>query len=185
MSNPSSRPALDQVSTWQDVAQWYWTRAELNAVARRLGISSAGNKQDITERLLVHLGKPASAPPAESRAAPVAERKSSPQLLAPFAETQVVPVGQRMTRELREWFVNECGPRFRFDGHMRDFFAEPAGRTLGDAVELWFNTRNVPRSIGPQFEYNRFVREYRQSHPGVAHSEVVEAWRTHRETRRG
>ncbi len=183
MSNTSTRPNPDEVSTWEDVAQWYWARAELNAVARRLGVSSSGNKQAVTQRLLAHLGTPAST--VSTSDARGAKRKSSTQMRPPFAEDQVVPAGQRMTRELREWFLEECGPGFRFDGHMREFFAEPAGRTLGDAVELWFSTRGVPRPIEPQFEYNRFVREYRTSHPGVAHSEVVDAWRAHRETRRG
>ncbi len=185
MSKTTTRPDPEDVSTWRDVAQWYWTRAELNAVARRVGVPSSGNKQNITQRLLVHLGQPGSASPAASIEAPGDRRKSNTQMPGPYAEDQVVPAGQRMTRELREWFLDKCGPGFRFDGHMRDFFAAPEGRTLGDAVKLWFSTRGVPRPSEPQFEYNRFVREYRKSHPAVGHAEVVAAWRAHRETRRG
>lgn len=92
-----------------------------------------------------------------------------------------------MTAQLRAFMVDHCGPRFRFDRHMREFFAgdgDDGARTLADAVATWHATRGgEPDAIAPQFRYNRFVRDWRAEHPGATHAEVVAAWHAHRDRR--
>ncbi len=98
---------------------------------------------------------------------------------------------QRMTRALRAFMVEQCGPGFRFDAHMREFFSGMPSTTpevhltLGDAVDHWQRTRDRPsEAIESQFEYNRFVRAWRAERPGASHADVVTAWHRHRSTPR-
>lgn len=170
------RPACEDVDTAADVRDWYWTRAELDNVARRLGLSRRGSKADVTARLIAQLaGEDPAPPPVRPR--PVAG------LSTPLTPDMVVPDGQRMTRGLRDWFIDQVGSGFRFDSHMRGFFADPRGRTLSDAVRLWHDTRSAPPPpIGAQFEYNRFTRWYRATHPQADRADLMAAWRVYKDT---
>jgi hypothetical protein len=92
----------------------------------------------------------------------------------------VIQPGQRCSQVLRRFFQSRIGPGFHFDQAMRDFIADGAGRTLGDAVAHWHATRDQPPGpIGRQFEYNRFIRDWHAAHPGGAQAAAA-AWRAHR-----
>jgi hypothetical protein len=168
-----SRPAVDAVAASEDVADWYWTRAELDQIATRLKVGRSGSKAELTARLIAVLS--GAEPPA-----PV--RRSSTTLREPFQLTDVVPEGQRMTRALRQFLQAQAGADFRFDARMREFFAAPQGRTLADAVALWRSPRGSGREIPAQFEYNRFTRAYRIAHPGAAAQQVRAAWAEYKES---
>ncbi len=162
------RPDDAQVTSAAEVEDWYWTRAELNEIARRLGVSRSGSKAEVTARLVAVLtGQPL--PPHSRKAV-------GPQLTPPFRLDMVVPAGQRMTRALRDYLTAQIGPGFRFDAVMREFFAAPAGRSLGDAVQVWHSTRGQEREIPEQFEYNRFTRAFRAKNPDATSRQVREAW---------
>ena len=167
------RPAVDEVTAAKEVQDWYWTRAELDAIARRLGIGRAGSKADLTARLVDAL---------EGRESPVPRIRSGPQLKPPFNLDVVVPPGQRMTRELRTFLVERTGPGFRFDAPMREFFTDSCGRTLRDAIDLQNGARAQVREIGAQFEYNRFTRAYRGEHPDATSRQVRDAWASYKAT---
>lgn len=171
------RPTPGEVTSAAMVVGWYWTRAQLDDVARREGVPRTGNKQQLTDRLIAHFDG-APAPPPTRRPRP------AEPLLPPFRPDMVVPPGQPMTRELRTYLTAQIGPKFRFDGFMREFFADPGGRTLSDAVDVWHATRGRHRPIGRQFEYNRFTSDYRRSHPDADRQEVLAAWERYKDTER-
>jgi len=169
-----TRPPLTPALSGAELRRWYWLREELAAFARTLGVSAGGGKQELTDRLAAHLdGRPVAPPPRRTpAAAPLPE---------PLSASTVLPIGQRCTQQLREWFTAEIGPAFRFDGPMREFVGGAAGRTLGDAVDHWHGTRSRPRGeIGEQFELNRFVRAWHLQHPDGARADALAAWRAHR-----
>lgn len=169
-----SRPQLSSVRSGAELRRWYWLKAELIELARARGVSSVGGKQELTARLAADLdGEP---PPSALPAA-----RAAGQLTGPLSTDTVIPDGQRASQLLRAFFTEAIGPSFRFDGPMREFIAEGAGRTLGDAVDHWYATRNRPRhEIAPQFEFNRFTRAWHQSHPDGTREQALAAWQAHR-----
>lgn len=99
----------------------------------------------------------------------------------PLTAVTVIQAEQRCSQQLRAFFTVEIGAGFRFDAAMRDFIAEGAGRTLGDAIRHWHATRaERPRQIGAQFELNRFLRDWHAAHPGASREAALAAWRGHR-----
>ncbi len=161
-----------------ELSRWYWTLAELTALARELGVARGGGKTALTERLRAVLD--GVAPPA----APPRTRSTGLQLAAPVNERTVIPEGQRCSQVLREYFRREIGQGFHFDAHMRGFIAEGAGRTLADAVAHWHATRRAAaqiQEIGSQFELNRFLRAWYAEHPAGNRAEALDAWRAHRD----
>lgn len=139
----------------------------------------SGRKAELTARIAARLA--GAAPPSAARP------RGVDGLRPPLGPDTVVPQGQRLTAALRAYMVERCGPGFRFDRHMRAFFAGdgPDGadtRTLADAVDTWHATRGeATGDIEPQFRYNRFVRDWRAAHPGATHADVVAAWHAHRD----
>ncbi|NXY96866.1 SAP domain-containing protein [Streptomyces sp. BR123] len=172
------RPALDPGLSGAELRRWYWTLAELTALARTMGLPAAGGKAALTDRLAAALdGLPAPAPAAPAR------RRAGRQLAAPVDGDTVIPEGQRCSQVLREFFLREIGPAFHFDAFMRRCIAEGAGRTLAEAVAHWHATRAEaagPREVGAQFEFNRFLRDWHVRHPDGARTEALAAWQAHR-----
>lgn len=181
-SSRETRPEPSPALTGDELARWYWTLAELTALARELGVPAGGGKTALTERLRAALDG------AALPAAPPTRRAPGRQLSAPVDGSTVIPEGQRCSQVLRAYFRREIGPGFRFDAPMRTFVAEGAGRTLADAVAHWHATREAaarPREIGPQFELNRFLRDWHTAHPAGTRAEALAAWRAHRDRPRG
>lgn len=171
-----NRPELTSEITSGELLRWYWLKIELADLARSLGLSPTGSKQDLTRRIIARLdGKPTL---VKLRRAPAASA-----LPEPLSTDTRLPAGQRCTQQLRHYFVEAIGPTFRFDGAMRDFIATAEGLTLGDAVHHWCASRTREQTvIGPQFELNRFLRDWHQHHPAGSHTEALAAWRLHRDS---
>ena len=184
------RPVLCAELPDTELRRWYWTHAELARFARGIGVSAAGGKLELVDRLAASLdGRPPA--PAAARRPPAAG-----PLPEPITRATVLPAGQRCTEQLRRFLRTEIGPSFRFDGAMRTFIAadsptasttDPtaggAGRTVGDVIEHWHRSRAdaaAPSEIEPQFELNRFLRDWRRTHAGGGRAEALAAWQEHR-----
>jgi hypothetical protein len=168
------RPLGSDALSAQEFVRWYWTKAELIAFARALGVPAGGSKIELTDRIRAHLaGEP---PPAN--AASVRTRLSGP-----LTATTVIPPGVVLSQALRDWFTEQVGPSFRFNESLRQFLANGSGRTLGEARDHYVATRGLPTTdIAPQFEYNRFVRAWRADHPDGSGEQMRQAWWEHRST---
>ncbi|MFJ7590687.1 DUF6434 domain-containing protein [Streptomyces sp. NPDC097617] len=173
-----SRPAPTPALTGAELLRWYWTLAELSALAREMGLPAGGGKAAVTARLAAAL----DGLPAPAAAAPV-RRRTGRQLAAPVTGASVIPPGQRCSQVLRAYFVREIGPGFHFDAFMRDYVAQHAGHTLAEAVAHWHATRvraAEHQEVGPQFEFNRFLRAWHAQHPDGRRPEALAAWQAHR-----
>ena len=157
-----------------DLERWYWTRAELSAIASELGIPTGGRKAELAARVRAALaGEPL----------PKAESRRRARLEGELTRGTVIPDGVVLSRHLREWFEGELGPGFRADRHLRDFLRNGAGRTLGEAANHYRETRDAPPGeIESQFELNRFTRLWWEANPGGTREELLEAWRLYRES---
>jgi hypothetical protein len=152
--------------------RWYYTVAQLRAMAKSMGIATTGTKGVLTERIAAALaGRPLPAEPRQRRT----------RIPEPLSDDSTIPAGVILDRRVRDWFVTRLGPQFHSDHHLRTFLRENPGATLGDAAAYWQATRAAPREpIAAQFEYNRFVRRWRADHPGASHDDLVQAWHEHR-----
>lgn len=157
--------------------RWYYLKAELTTFARELGLATGGSKESVADRIARALC--GDEPPRGETVDTV--RGGGPQLEGPVSRATVIPPGQRSSQVLREFFTAEVGPSFRFDAAMRDVVAKGAGKTLGDALDHWWASRNRDEApIGPQFELNRFTREWWRTNPGGSRDELRAAWLAYR-----
>lgn len=165
------RPHLDagmDVSTFND---WYWLKSELQAFCRGRKLDTAGSKEELAARVRAFLAGE-TPPPPTSRNKPFAEKM--PPVLTP--ET-VIGEGWKLNASLRAFFESHLEGKFRFNQPLRDLFASPGGRTLGDALSLYRESADAPtQPISRQFQYNRHMRDYFARHPGSSREEARKAW---------
>lgn len=154
--------------------RWYWTRVELACIARELGISTSGSKDDLAARVEAALaGRPLPEKTTGKRC----------RLDGDLTRETVIPEGVVLSRHLREWFEIELGPRFRFDRHLREFLRKGGGRTLGEAADHYRETRDAgPSAIESQFELNRFTRLWWKANPNGMREDLKRAWSEYRDT---
>jgi hypothetical protein len=170
------RPTLAPTLSGTELTRWYWLTSELVGLARLLGVSTGGSKQELTNRLAATLDGQAPLPHRHATGA------TGDQLSGEVSASTIIPPGQRSSQELRAWFRACIGPSFRFDRHMREFIQSADGTTtLGDAVRHWEATRGGPATaIDPQFEFNRFTRAWWQSNPSGQRGELLAQWAIYR-----
>jgi hypothetical protein len=175
------RPPLTPHLALSDFQSFYWLKEELLAFCREAGLPTAGSKTDLSARIAQFLatGHIPALPAAPKRRAPAGE------LPALTRETVIGP-NWRCGEQLRAFFVKEIGPQFHFNGVMRAFIKEGAGRTLQAAIDAWHADRAAPKAetdIAAQFEYNRHMREYFKANPGKTLPEAIQAWKEKRAQR--
>ena len=166
---PELKPDTDAVA----FSDHYWLRKELVVFCRSNGLSTAGSKQDLTDRIAAMLtGTPQ----------PLVQRRPSRKNM-PVVFTRETPIGPgwRCSQALRAFISAEIGRPFRFDRFMRKQIKVGDGTSLGAAIDAWRKQEGRSYEIEPQFQYNRFTREYREHVPKAPHSEIVAAWRRYRE----
>jgi hypothetical protein len=173
MTRPTLTPALGA----DEFAAWYWLKQELQVFCRQQGWPTWGSKAELMARVHAHLA--GQARPAKPRA-----RTANPMPSVLVPQTRVAP-GWRLNALLRAFFVRHLGAGFRFNQALRDFFRDPQGRTLADALAVWTAAqRDPPAAIGEQFQFNRHVRAYFAQHPGATRDQMLQAWRDKRQTAR-
>lgn len=160
--------------TSQEFRRWYWLKSELASFARSTGVSASGSKPDIADRIHAFLD-------GSDIPAPTHRRARASKIAGPITRSTVIPEGQTASQQLRPFFVAEIGSGFRYDWHMRTFLTENAGATLGDAVDHWHATRDVPTPETPeQLEFVRFTKRWHETNPGGTAAECRAAWKVHR-----
>jgi len=168
----AQRPELNSSLAEDEFRRWYWTLAELQVFARRLGVAASGRKADVSDRIAAALA--GRVPPATSRPSTV------DQLVEPLTTQTVIPEGQRSTQSLRRFFEAEIGSAFRFNGHMRSFVTS-GGATLGDAIDHWHATVGTP--LPPQsesLEFNQFLKAWHRAHGDSTAADARAAWQQYR-----
>lgn len=170
------RPSLCSSMPESEFLAWYWLKAELATFCRQAGLSINGSKTELTIRIAAFLG---------GRQLPPQTRKYRGKLPEHLTLQTVIPSGCNLSRRLRAFFELHEGTDFHFNQALRDFFREPAGRTLGDALTLYRKSvAEASQPIADQFEYNRHMREFFSLHPGTSASEARLAWWEKRRSRK-
>lgn len=169
------RPELAPQTSVADFKSFYWLKNELAAFCREHGLSTAGSKRELSARIEAFLATGEIQPASRE-----AKRRSAARRMPDtLSRDTVIGPGFRCSQPLRAFFVTEIGPQFHFNGVMREFIKNGAGKTLQDAIDAWHADRRAPQAkteIEPQFEYNRHIREFFKANPGKTLQDAILAW---------
>ncbi len=172
------RPLLDERISVQDFKDFYWLKEELIKFCRKTGISYAGGKSEITNRIIEYLetGKI-----TKHRAV---RQKKLPKPTKPLTLDTVIGVDYRTYKEKKEFLQSIVGKQFHFTIHLLDFCKQNAGKkTYGDIVNEWYKEQeltsdpNYVKEIAPQFEYNKYIRNFIKANPNRTRKDAIKYWK--------
>ncbi|MFJ8067275.1 DUF6434 domain-containing protein [Psychrobacillus sp. NPDC096426] len=172
------RPILTKEMNVESFKDYYWLKEELQTFCRKHGISAAGSKIEISDRIetFLHTGE-IKKPIRKSRAT----RKD--ELQADLCLDTVITENHRCSQDVRAFFKSAI-PNFHFSTYIQNYFKNNIGKTYRHVVDAWYEEEKrkkdptYKKKIAPQFEYNQFIRDFfaDSKNQGKSHDEAIEAW---------
>jgi SAP domain-containing new25/Domain of unknown function (DUF6434) len=176
---PSERPPLSASLDAGEFRRWYWLKEELVEFAQQEGLSAAGDKPKLADRIALFLG--GLDPKLAAAATKTIRQTISNRLPEPLTSKTELGSKQASSQQLRTFFVEAIGPRFSYDIHMRTFLASDRTKTLGEVVAHWHATRNTvkPETL-PQLELVRFTKAWHLANPTGTQLQCRAAWKRYK-----
>ncbi|MGN7177187.1 cytoplasmic protein [Paenibacillus sp. FSL R5-0490] len=172
------RPELKRDLDVQAFHSFYWLKKELQNFCRENGMSAAGSKMEITDRIAAFLQTGEIKKPVKKKSLLAKEVK----LLELTLDT-VITENHRCSQNVRVFFKSVI-PRFHFSTYIQNYFKENTGKTYRDVVHAWHEEEerkkdpSYTKQIGSQFEYNQFIRDYfaDPKNKGNNRENAIKAW---------
>jgi hypothetical protein len=173
------RPPLTRNIQIEDFKDYYWLKTELQEFCREYNLPTSGSKIEITKRIATFLTTGEIL-----KNSPVKKRKTLPSSHEPLSLQTIITEHHRCTEDVRAFFKEVIGAKFRFTVALQNFFRENIGKTYEDAVTFWYEEQkrkqdpSYETNIGAQFEYNRFTRAFFQDpcNKGKTKVDAISAW---------
>ena len=181
------RPHLDKEISLTDFKEFYWLKEELVKFCREEKLKTTGGKIEIAQRI-EHYIKTGEKQIEEPRLKRVKKSKFDWNNEELTTETRITD-NYKNTENVRIFFVEQIGNRFKFNVKFMNWMKSNAGKTLEQAIEKWKtidleNKRNTkPKEIAPQFEYNTYLRDFLTDNPGQNRDTGIKLWKIKRSMR--
>lgn len=171
-----SRPRLVSTINPEVFDSYYWYKEELISFARDLGLSSAGGKFEIHDRIshFLRTGKKLK----KVNFKPVSNFDWPNESLEPDT---VITDNYKNNQNVRAFFKKHVGDHFSFNIDFMNFMKQSVGLTLQDAVDF-YNELMEARKQGKKQEipdhnqFNLYVRTISQVHPELTKEQVTKIW---------
>lgn len=183
MADKRERPLIQTVTTGADLKQWYWLKEEIVAYARSIGVSPAGGKFEIIDRVAHFLDTGERRKPSQEKPRPV-HGSTHWHKMALSRET-VIDAGYRNNQNVRRFFKAEIGQRFSFNIEFMNWMKANAGKTLGDAVDEWLRIEakrksGVKAEIPHHNQFNAYVQAFFEDNPDRSMDDARHFWKLKR-----
>jgi hypothetical protein len=169
---------MAQTITLETLKDAYWLKLQLKDLCKKNGLSTAGSKNDLEQRIEIFLSSGSKIKPESNKQ--TGQRDSH----QPLTRDTLV-VNYKNDAATRLFFIEHIGQHFRFDAYLRQFTNQnniTKNLTYGDLIDGWLkeeSRRNDPdyqTIIGEQFEYNQFTRDYFANEKGKTRADAIKAW---------
>ena len=177
----NKRPSINDVTTGQELKKWYWLKEELVAYCKLQGISYAGGKFEILERISNILDKKAVTTNKIKTTTSAFDWHSSHLTL-----TTKITDSYKNTQNVRRFFTSKCGDQFHFSISFMAWMKKHVGKNLNAAVAEWKRLnkqqkdKNFKSIIPPHNQYNRYVRDFFGDNPNASLNDARTCWKLKR-----
>ncbi|MEM9465766.1 MAG: DUF6434 domain-containing protein [Actinomycetota bacterium] len=172
-----TRPELATITDPDVFTDWYWLKAELVEHCRTVGLSTQGDKAELTDRIahFIETGehrRPARRPRATS---------TFDWASAVITRSTIITDSYRNGPNVRRFFEAEIGPRFSFSIEFMAWMKTNVGHTMGDAVDEWLAIEARRRAgeraaIPAGNQFNRYVRDFFDANPDRSMADARACW---------
>jgi len=175
----AARPAIDTLTTGDDLRQWYWLKSELEAYAKTLGVRPTGSKFTILDRLCHFLDTGQTQWPGDTRTKPASKFDWHSAELTPDT---VITDSYKNSQNVRRFFKAHVGDSFKFNIAFMAWMKNNVGATLADAILVYHELKAQEAQPGFQSEiahhnqFNRYMRDFLADNPGRSLDDVRRFW---------
>jgi hypothetical protein len=175
----NNRPKLNTKISIQDFKDFYWYKEELINFCRSENLDKRGGKIELAKRIEKFLQTGERVPYQEKKSKTSRFDWNTEKLTI---ETEITD-NYKNTENVREFFKNQIGDKFKFNVKFMNWMKTAQGKTLGDAVEQWIlitnemRTDKTEKNIAPQFEYNTYIRDFLKDNPDKSLQDAINYWK--------
>ena len=167
------RPALNKALNSAAFRDFYYLKEELVRFCRENGLSTAGGKLDLTERIARYLDTGEAAPGPSSR-------KKAPDT-GRIEENARIEENFVCSQKHRAFFKEHIGKGFSFNVAFQNWLKSNPGKTYKDAIKAYYELaetkKNSKTEIGRQFEYNTYIRDFFSDNNKKPLEDAIKCWK--------
>lgn len=170
----TGRPVLDHHLHSETFREYYYLKEELIAFCRAEGLSTAGGKVELTDRIAHFLDtgeKKKPEGPKKKKANGVGTITAESRIEADFV----------CSEKHRAFFKGEIGSSFSFSVAFQKWLKENAGKTYRDAINAYHqiveDRKKGKTAIDRQFEYNTYIRDFFNDNGGKSLDDAIRCWK--------
>lgn len=171
------RPDIYDIHSGAELKRWYWLKAELVNHCKALEVPYTGSKAEITERLAVFLDTGEVVKPKRKQSASAFNWAREELRL-----DTIITDSYRNGPNVRRFFVEHIGPRFRFNIAFMQWMKANTGKTLANAVAAWEAIEKEQKTAGFQSkipkgnQYNQYLRDFFTANPQRSMQDARQCW---------
>lgn len=182
MTKPQ-RPPIKTIKSGAELKDWYWLKDEIVDHARAVGVSPAGQKFDIIDRVAHFLDTGEKRKPSQEKQRP--QKTAIGWHKMPLSRDTVIDAGYRNNQNVRRFFKGEIGKRFSFNIEFMNWMKANTGKTLGDAVDEWLaieakRKAGVRAEIPYHNQFNAYVQAFFDDNPDRSMDDARLFWKLKR-----
>ena len=174
------RPTLTPKTSAEIFKNFYWLKKELTDFCVTHGLSTAGMKLEVTNRIYAFLKTGKRLKPEFAK---ISNDLDSDKAITP----QTLVINYKNDPATREFFIKHIGSHFKFSARVNIFRNEQlaAGKklTYGDLIKCWLKEheqrkdKSIKLPIMASCEDNQFTRDFYTAKPNTDRKTVIFAWK--------
>ena len=173
------RPKFEEIASGKEFNTWYWSKDEMLAICKQLGLPTQGRKFDLRDRIMHALdqGMDTIKPPKSAKGVSKFNWAKATLTL----ETKITD-SVSFGPNFRSFMKEQIGSKFKCHSDFMDWVKGNVGSTLGDAVVTWKALED--RKKDPSFKriiadnnmYAQYIRDFLEDNPGLSLEDVKHYW---------
>jgi hypothetical protein len=175
-----ARPDIKTIATGKEFKRWYWLKSELVTYCKAAGISYAGGKFEVTDRIAALLDNSIV---SESKTVKTKSIAAFNRAKEKLTLNTIITASYTNGPNSRIFFKEYCGDRFRFTIPFMEWMKENINKTLKDAVAEWKRQDELSRQKGftsviPKHnQYNQYIRDFFAANPEKSLQDARRCWK--------
>lgn len=172
-----SKPNILSITNSHDLLNWYWSKAELVSLAKKLTVPYSGGKFEIQDRIIHFFDTGEILKPKRTKPTSTFDWSKEPLSV----DTRITD-SYRNGPHARAFFEKHIGPSFSFNADFMSWMKENIGKTLQDAIEYYkfredqIKSGKYKQSIPDYNQFNLYTRDYFTYKPDGSMNEVRKLW---------
>ena len=172
-----TRPALGELKSSAELRRWYYLKTELSAFCKANGISRAGGKFELIDRIAEYLDTGQAT--AKHEAKPASRFNWAK---ADLSLNTVITDNVTFGKNVRTFLASQIGKQFVCNSDFMNWVKSNEGKTLKDAVAAWHRLEkrkldpNFKRDIAPHNMLNQYTRDFFAGNPDKTRADMMRCW---------